>query len=214
MSLCFGFNRNHFLNTMTKIKYNWNLLSPSDTLGICNPTIFFISQNCLGIRGLWPCSFKNSYCEFLSNALVEPLNFYLPPLHWASVLCSRSQVAQYRPRGPRGPSGPFLSLSAWTLEVWAILSHSLCPSLCPSSSSSLPASARRRHRSAAPTPRTGTLLCPTWTASSLKHRRPQVGNCLWWLLSRCFLCSCEVSVSYLSISLVCHLITPLQPGFT
>lgn len=101
------------------------------------------------------------------------LSSFFPALLWVSVLFSCSQVVQCRPRGPRGLSGLSPSLSVWTSEVWTILSRRRCPSLCPSSSS-LPVLLRPRIRSAAPTPRTGTLLCPSLTASSLKRHRPQV----------------------------------------
>lgn len=107
--------------------------------------------------------------EFLSFSLNTFVFF------WVSVVFSCSQVVQYRPREPRVLSGLSPSLSVWTLEVWTILRHRRCLSLCPSSSSRrLPAAARPRNRSAAPTPRTGTPLCPSWTASSLKRPRPPV----------------------------------------
>ncbi|XP_041635427.1 arf-GAP domain and FG repeat-containing protein 2 isoform X4 [Cheilinus undulatus] len=87
------------------------------------------------------------------------------------------KVVQYLPQGPRGPSGLSPSLSASTSEVSATLSSSLCLSLCPSHSSSrssLWALARqRRRRSAAPTPRTDTPQCHTWTASSQTRQQAQ-----------------------------------------
>ena len=157
------------------MKIRWIVAQPSAHFLLLQKALVGIILADVGPSGFVSTKLRITHCN-------------VPSSHWISVCFSGSQVVQYQPRGPRAPSGPSPSLSALTSEAWTILRRSLCPSLCPSSSSSSTSSSlevsatrrRRRRQWAAPTPRTDTPPCYSWTASSLTRRRPQVGRRLSW----------------------------------